>query len=169
MPSADFCAAIGKPYGFLSRDAYASVGPDTTQTSRGKFDNLLRTTAGFTPMALDGYGLRCVWPVRPTVTASYPISVRRLTHSLHASFRPRLATTPLRFTLLHLHQVGKGTSTPQTVKHARHNRDRGEPCGSAPPTPPGVRVRTTAVRLGYVFWLTSEGIPRDLQNLPGSA
>jgi len=24
--------------------------------------------------------------------------------------------------------------------------DRGEPCGSAPPTPPGIRVRTTAVR-----------------------
>ena len=26
------------------------------------------------------------------------------------------------------------------------NRDRGEPHGSAPPTPPGIRVRTTAVR-----------------------
>ena len=28
------------------------------------------------------------------------------------------------------------------------DRDRGEPCGSTPPTPPGIRVRTTAVRLG---------------------
>src|ERR1700720_894286 len=26
------------------------------------------------------------------------------------------------------------------------HRDRGEPRGSAPPTPPGIRVRTTAVR-----------------------
>src|ERR1700751_3015136 len=26
------------------------------------------------------------------------------------------------------------------------DRDRGEPRGSAPPTPPGIRVRTTAVR-----------------------
>src|SRR6516162_143906 len=27
-----------------------------------------------------------------------------------------------------------------------NDRDRGEPRGSAPPTPPGIRVRTTAVR-----------------------
>ena len=26
------------------------------------------------------------------------------------------------------------------------NRDRGAPCGATPPTPPGIRVRTTAVR-----------------------
>ena len=37
-------------------------------------------------------------------------------------------------------RVSKLTSKPK-------NRDRGEPCGSPPPTPPGVRVRTTAVRL----------------------
>jgi hypothetical protein len=30
---------------------------------------------------------------------------------LHASFRPRLTTTPLRFTLTSLHQVVKGTCT----------------------------------------------------------
>src|SRR5262249_20425108 len=30
------------------------------------------------------------------------------------------------------------------------DRDRGEPCGSTPPTPPGIRVRTTAVRSDYV-------------------
>ena len=28
-------------------------------------------------------------------------------------------------------------------------RDRGEPRGSSPPTPPGIRVRTTAVRSDY--------------------
>jgi hypothetical protein len=28
------------------------------------------------------------------------------------------------------------------------DRDRREPCGSSPPTPPGIRVRTTAVRSG---------------------
>ena len=122
MPSADFCIAIGKPYGFLSRGSYASVGPDTIQISRGKFDRLLRTTAEFTTTALDGCGLRYHVLTRPAVNASYSVSVRRLTHSLHASFRPRLTTTPLRFTLLHLHQVGKGTCTPQTVKHARHTQ-----------------------------------------------
>jgi hypothetical protein len=28
------------------------------------------------------------------------------------------------------------------------DRDRGTPCDAAPPTPPGIRVRTTAVRSG---------------------
>jgi len=35
---------------------------------------------------------------RPTSTAYYPIPVRRAAILLDASFRPRLATTPLRFT-----------------------------------------------------------------------
>ena len=90
------------------------------QTSRGKFDRLQRTTAGFTDTRLDGYGLCCSLPTRPRVQASYPILVHRHTPLLHASFRPRLATTPLRFAnpspppgwIRDLH--------PQTVEHARH-------------------------------------------------
>jgi hypothetical protein len=31
-----------------------------------------------------------------------------------------------------------------------HNRDREEPRGFPPPTPPGIRVRTMAVRCGYM-------------------
>ena len=34
---------------------------------------------------------------RPANSASYPVPVRRVATLLHASFRPRLATTPLRF------------------------------------------------------------------------
>lgn len=45
---------------------------------------------------MDG-GLRCVWSTRPTCTAYYPIPVRQVVALLHAAFRPRLATTPLRF------------------------------------------------------------------------
>src|SRR5271156_3379710 len=90
------------------------------QTSRGKFDRLQRTTAGFTDTRLDGYGLCCSLPTRPRVLASYPVLVHRHTPLLHASFRPRLATTPLRFAnpspppgwIRDLH--------PQTVEHARH-------------------------------------------------
>jgi transposase len=37
--------------------------------------------------------------------------------------------------------------TPEDLQRLR-DRDRGEPRGSSPPTPPGVRVRTTAVRSG---------------------
>ncbi len=34
------------------------------------------------------------------------------------------------------------------------DRDRGVPHGTAPPTPPGIRVRTTAVRLSYAWAVT---------------
>src|SRR5713226_177804 len=38
---------------------------DVAQISRGKFDRLRRTTAGFTTSELDGYGLRNQLPARP--------------------------------------------------------------------------------------------------------
>src|SRR5262245_18422217 len=43
---------------------------------------------------------------------------------------------------LHLHQVVQGTCTPQLSNILGTQRDRGEPRGSSPPTPPGIRVRT---------------------------
>ena len=67
------------------------------QTSRGRTASLHRTPAGFTALALDGYGLRDLMLTRPANSASYPVPVRRVATLLHASFRPRLATTPLRF------------------------------------------------------------------------
>src|SRR5215467_2469918 len=44
-----------------------------------------------------------------------------------------------------------GRSAEQVPGQHTHqvDRDRGEPCGSTPPTPPGIRVRTTAVRSDY--------------------
>ena len=120
MPSADFCAAITGLAVPLSPGL-----PDTTQTSRGKTDRLHRTPAGFTTPALDGYGLRDHWLARPAGQASYPVLVHRVAALLHASFRPRLATTPLRFAHpsppsswiedLHL----------QAVDHARHKKKAG--------------------------------------------
>ena len=71
--------------------------PDTRQTSQVKFDNLRRTPAGFTARLLMNGGLRRLMSARPTSTAYYPIPVRRAATLLHAAFRPRLTTTPLRF------------------------------------------------------------------------
>ena len=90
------------------------------QTSHGKFDRLQRTTAGFTATRLDGYGLCCSSPTRPQVKASYPVLVHRHTLLLHASFRPRLATTPLRFANPSPPSGWIRDSHPQTVEHARH-------------------------------------------------
>jgi hypothetical protein len=78
--------------------AAPSVPKDTAQISWGKPRSLPRTPAGFTVLAFDGYGLRDVLPARPTNAASYPVSVRRVAISLHASFRRSLAVPPLRFT-----------------------------------------------------------------------
>src|SRR5229473_635534 len=77
--------------------AASSVPKDTVQISRSKLDSLHRTPAGFTTLALDGYGLCDILPARPTSTASYPVSVRRVATLLHASFRRSLAVPPLRF------------------------------------------------------------------------
>ena len=61
--------------------------------------------------------------------------------------------------------------TPVPVERMqRVYRDRGEPCGSAPPTPPGVRVRTTAVRLVAPNdtrppgWAFSRRVANDVMN-----
>ena len=136
MPSADFCAAIAALTGTLSPGI-----PDTAQTSRGKTDRLHRTPAESTAPALDGYGLRGCRPARPAGSASYPVLVHRVAVLLHASFRPRLATTPLRFA---------NPSPPsgwiedfhlQAVSHARHTYPvepaaRSRPCGRVSLAPP---------------------------------
>jgi hypothetical protein len=122
MRLADFCGTFQEESLLLQ-----SCFNDMQQISRGKFDRLQRTTAGFTGTRLDGYGLCCSLPTRPRVLASNPILVHRHTPLLHASFRPRLATTPLRFAnpspppdwIRDLH--------PQTVEHARHTMTAKQP------------------------------------------
>jgi len=53
---------------------------------------------------------------------SYQVRVPRPAHSLHASFRPHLAVTPLRFTCLSAPRTpGQGTCTPKHVSmHGTH-------------------------------------------------
>src|SRR5713101_1358342 len=116
MPAADCCRCI----------QVVSLPPqsrlrDQQQLSRGKLDRLQRTTAGFTTSVLDGYGLRCQLPTRPTPYASYPVLVHRLALLLHASFRPRLATTPLRFAITSPSPGCEEDFHLQAVERARHN------------------------------------------------
>ena len=65
------------------------------QISRGKYDRLQRTTAGFTFHALDGYGLCHLTLARPAPNACYPVFVHRLAPLLHASPKHQLADDPL--------------------------------------------------------------------------
>ena len=75
-----------------------SVFRDTVQVSRGKFNGFHCILAESTHPAFDDYGLCNQWLARPIGYALYSISVRRVATSIHASFRPSLAATPLRFT-----------------------------------------------------------------------
>src|ERR1039458_8219334 len=90
------------------------------QISRDKTDRLQSATAEFTTSALDGYGLRCQLPARPAPYASYPVLVHRLASLLHASFRPRLTTSPLRFAIPSPPPGWEEDFHLQAVKHARH-------------------------------------------------
>src|SRR3954452_7562940 len=107
---------------------------DPAQTSRGKFDRLHRAPAGSTTRSFDGWGLRGESSARPTRAASYPVSVRRVAASLHASFRPRLAATPLRFARTSPPSGCAGDLHPQAVEHARHTTKplRGGPKATPP-------------------------------------
>jgi len=117
MPSADFSDAIRSLRGSLSRRLFALGTPET---SRGKFHHLRRTPAESTPAALDGYGLRGQAPARPATTASIRFLSIRPRLSLRASFRPRLAATPLRFARTSPPSGCTGDFHPQVVEHARH-------------------------------------------------
>ena len=79
-------------------------------------------------------------PTRPAPYASDPVLVHRLAHLLHASFRPHLTMTPLRFAITSPPSGCEKDFHLRAVEHARHTRDRGELHGSSPPTPPYVRV-----------------------------
>jgi hypothetical protein len=114
MPSADFCAAIAN----LSVRSVRK--PDTAQTSRGKFERLRRISAKFTGPVFDGPGLRGSLPVRPAGKASYLVFVHRIAALLHASFRPRLATTPLRFANPSPPSGWVEDFHLQALEHARH-------------------------------------------------
>jgi len=98
----------------------APVPKDTVQISWGKPRSFPRSPAGFTAMALDGYGLCDFLPARPTISASYPVAVRRVAISLHASFRRSLAVPPLRFTRASPPSGCTGDFHPQAAGHAQH-------------------------------------------------
>jgi hypothetical protein len=120
-PSADFCAAVRTPCDVLSPDLETQRRPPEVRSTAftARPPNLPPRPL----MAVDfAIRISLVRPGRPR----YPVFVHRAAALLHASFRPRLATTPLRFA---------NPSPPsgwikdfhlQAVDHARHT-----PNGSA--------------------------------------
>src|ERR687885_1099771 len=117
MPSADFCAVIT---GLATRSVRGSGhGTDLPWV---KTDRLRRTPAGSTTPTLDGCGLRDPVLARPAGSASYPVLVHQAAVLLHASFRPRLAATPLRFANPSPPSGWVEDFHLQAVEHARHTK-----------------------------------------------
>src|SRR5206468_5764354 len=163
-PSSGTARAFGQRAGLLcplltsaprsGRLATASVPKDTAQISRSKPDSLHRTPAGFTVLALDGYGLCDILPARPTSAASYPVSVRRVATLLHASFRRSLAVPPLRFASASPPSGCTGDFHPQTVGHVRHTGRCAPPPAAASLDRPCARC-SGGSRVGTKGWSRS--------------
>src|SRR5215831_9931576 len=117
MPSADFCVAVRSPY-----DDFSPV----TGTQRRPPE--VRPTAFAArppdlpprPLMTVDFAITCslVRSGRPL----YPVLVHRAAALLHASFRPRLAVTPLRFANPSPPSGWIEDSHLQAVDHARHTR-----------------------------------------------
>jgi hypothetical protein len=122
-PSADFCTAVRPPCGDLSPVAGTQRRPPEVRSTA-----FVARPSDLPPrplMAVDfAIGCSLVRPGWP----HYPIFVHRAAALLHASFRPRLATTPLRFA---------NPSPPsgwikdfhlQAVDHAQHTTNGSREC-----------------------------------------
>src|SRR6516225_11093229 len=92
MPSADFCTAVRPPYGDLSPVAETRRRPPEVRPTAftARPPDLPPRSSMTMDFAIIGSLVR---PGRPR----YPVLVHRVAALLHASFRPRLAATPLRF------------------------------------------------------------------------
>ena len=107
--------ALNRPCGLFSPilgQPYSSPGVSTPTFGTQPLE--------FTIPALDGYGLRYLMLTRPAFS---PVIQFLFVGSYLCSTLPSDPTSrwmPLRFSSLHLHQVGKGTLTLLVVVHAQH-------------------------------------------------
>jgi hypothetical protein len=126
MPSADFCCEIKASCDAFSREfATHSRSPEVSSTA-------FRTQPpDLQPVLFDGYGLRCHMPTRPAPYASDPVLVHRLVRLLHASFRPSVTGTPLRFAITSPPSGCEKDFHLRAVEHARHTCEQPFPVGMA--------------------------------------
>ena len=115
MPAADSCSAVRGNRFSLSPDSGTRRRPP--EVSSTAFD---AQPPDLPPAALMDMGFAVSCPLARDRRPLHPVLVHRLAPLLHASFRPRLAATPLRFAI---------TSPPSgceedfhllAVEHARH-------------------------------------------------
>src|SRR5207249_6980176 len=74
------------------------------------------------PVCLVDTGFAVLCQLAPHRRPHHPVLVHRLAPLIHASFRPRLATTPLRFSSPSPPPGWAGDFHPQAVEHVRHTK-----------------------------------------------
>jgi hypothetical protein len=156
MPSADFCVAIRSPYDDLSPESGTQHrSPEVRPTAFTARPPDLPPR----PLMTMDFAISCslIQPGRPR----YPVLVHRAVALLHASFRPHLAVTPLRFANPSPSSGWIEDFHLQAVDHARHTtKSPGAEPGaffSDPGTGPGasqqrsIRICTRDPRLRSAF------------------
>ena len=118
--------SAGRPNSAMPASPFQASG----ETSPGKNDDLPRTIAGSTPLPLGRRSFAVSGPLAPVRSASYPVPVRRLTGSFHASFSVRLTTNALRFPSVPATRFREDFHL-QVIAHAgpTTNRERARPFG----------------------------------------
>ena len=115
MPSADSCRAVRVNYSTLSRDSTTrSRSPEVSSTAfRAQPPDL-------PPADLMDMGFAILCPLARCRRPHHPVLIHRLAPLLHATFRLRLTTTPLRFANPSPPSGWVEDFHLQAVKHARH-------------------------------------------------
>jgi hypothetical protein len=119
MPFADFCAAIRSPRGDLSPIIETQRRPPEVRPTA-----FAARPPNLPPRSLMAVGLATLCSLARPGRPRYPVLVHRAAVLLHASFRPRLATTPLRFANPSPPSGWIEDSHLQAVVHARHTKKR---------------------------------------------
>ena len=149
MAFADSWAAVRGPHDPLSPES--GTRPRPPEVSTAAFTAHLPNLQPWPLMDMD---FVIILPARPTKPASYPVSVRQVAALLHASFRPRLTTTPLRFANPSPPSGWVEDFHLRAAVHARHTKKAGPKrdrlCGA-------LRVRQAHPARFYFMYLTSRG------------
>lgn len=138
MPSADFCAAIGSSLDSPSPGpGQQRRSPEVSSTAFRAHPPDLRSAFLMDMDFANAGGL-----VQRSRLISGSCSSDRTFAPRFFQAPPRGESRPCASLVLHLHQVEQKTFTSELSSMLGTHRDRGEPRGSPPPTPPCMRVRT---------------------------
>ncbi len=117
MPAADSCPAVRMNRSTLSHDSVTrGRSPEVSSTAFNA------QPPDLPPAPLMDMGFAVLCPLARRRRPHHPVLVHRLAPLLHASFRPRLATTPLRFAIPSPPSGWEEDFHLQAVEHARHTK-----------------------------------------------